>query len=96
MIPRHLWIGVAVMLLAVITMLVYLRRMKRKVSKFEPTTSDLRPVANLRIRPQGTCNALCCIRRSRHDSRDRRTNPASLGSPAARRGIVAGLDEHLS
>ena len=45
MIPRHLWIGVAVMLLAVITMLVYLRRMKSQVSKFGPTTSDLRPVA---------------------------------------------------
>jgi hypothetical protein len=45
MIPRHLWIGVAVMLLAVITMVVYLRRMKSRVSELEPTTSDLRPVA---------------------------------------------------
>jgi hypothetical protein len=45
MIPRHLWIGVAVMLLAVITMVVYLGRMKSRVSELEPTTSDLRPVA---------------------------------------------------
>lgn len=45
MIPRHLWIGVAVMVLAVITMVVYLRRMKSSVSELETTTPDTRPVA---------------------------------------------------
>jgi hypothetical protein len=45
MIPRHLLIGVIVMLVAVATMGLYLRRMKHRVSDLQAVTSDNRPIA---------------------------------------------------
>lgn len=45
MIPRHLLIGVAIMLAAVATMGLYVLRMKHQVLDFQATTSDTRPIA---------------------------------------------------
>jgi len=45
MIPRHLWIGVAIMLLAALGTGVYVWRMRGRVQQSEPTAAYTRPVA---------------------------------------------------
>ena len=45
MIPRHLLIGVAALLLLVVSMGIYLRHMRQQVKKLEPPAASLSPVA---------------------------------------------------
>ena len=45
MIPRHLLIGIVVMVIAVAAMGLYLQRMKHRVLDLQATTSDTRPIA---------------------------------------------------
>ncbi len=45
MIPRHLLLGVAVMLVLVVAMGLYVRHMRLKAGELEPTSSDTLPVA---------------------------------------------------
>ncbi len=45
MIPRHLIIGVAAMLIAVVVMGIYLRHMRGRVAEIQPSAADTRPVA---------------------------------------------------
>jgi hypothetical protein len=45
MIPRHLVIGVAVMLVVVLSMGIYLRHMRRRAGEVQPAAADARPVA---------------------------------------------------
>ena len=45
MIPRHLQIGIVVLLAAVVIMALYARRMRGRVSESESRFSDVRPVA---------------------------------------------------
>jgi len=44
MIPRHLLIGVATLLLVVVAMGIYVRHMRREVKKLEPPAASLPPV----------------------------------------------------
>ncbi len=45
MIPRHLLIGVAVLLVAVVSMGIYLRHMRRRVVEMNPAAANALPVA---------------------------------------------------
>ncbi len=45
MIPRHLFIGIAAMLIAVATMTFFVRRMKHRVLDLPAASSDTRPIA---------------------------------------------------
>jgi len=45
MIPRHLFIGIAAMLIAVATMTFYVRRMKHRVLDLPGASTDTRPIA---------------------------------------------------
>lgn len=45
MIPRHLLIGVAALLLLVVSMGIYLRHMRQKAQELEPSSASLSPVA---------------------------------------------------
>ena len=45
MIPRHLVIGVAAMLVLVLSMSLYLRQMRRRGAELQATAADARPVA---------------------------------------------------
>ena len=54
MIPRHLFIGVAVMLVIVLSMGIYLRHMSRSAAELQRLADDARPVAPPALGPTET------------------------------------------